>query len=343
MNIRSLLEGFMKILLTGAFGNVGLSTLDELLKQNHDVTIYELKNRRNLRLYKKNYIHKVKVIWGDLRDYNKVEESVRGKDAVIHLGAVIPPLADHKPDLAESVNVGGTLNIIMAIEKQERMPKLIYSSSVAIYGDRVKSPLIRVTDPINPNQKDYYAKQKIKCESMIRASSINNWAILRLSAIFSMDNLHIDPIMFDMPLDTSIEICYTRDVGIAMVNAIKSDDIWGKTLHIAGGERCRISYREFIDKMMEIFGFGKRYLPEEAFSKEGFHCGFMETEESQRLLQFQNTTLDDYYSVVDKKYKTSRFFVRIFRKLIRPVFLIKSPYYRKYLKEKRNKTVISHG
>jgi nucleoside-diphosphate-sugar epimerase len=333
----------MKVLLTGAFGNIGHSTLDELLKRNDDVTVFDIMNHRNKRLYKKNYMHRVKVIWGDLRDYQLVEEAVRGQDAVIHLGAVIPPLADLKPDLAESVNVGGTLNIIMAIEKQERKPKLIYSSSVAIYGDRVKTPLIKVTDPLNPNPKDEYAKQKVKCESMIRASSIDKWAILRLSAIFSEGNLRIDPIMFDMPLDTSVEICYSRDVGLAMSNAIRCDLVWGKTLHIAGGSSCRISYGDFIDRMLDMFGFGRGYLPEEAFSKEGFHCGFMETEESERLLHYQRTTLDAYFDLVKDKFRISRIFVRFVKRIIRPFLLLKSPYYKKYQREKRLKTVINRG
>jgi nucleoside-diphosphate-sugar epimerase len=333
----------MKVLLTGAFGNIGRSTLDELLKRNDDVTVFDIMNRRNKTLYKKNYMHRVKVIWGDLRDYQLVEEAVRGQDAVIHLGAVIPPLADLKPDLAESVNVGGSLNIIMAIEKQERKPKLVFSSSVAIYGDRVKTPLIKVTDRLNPNPKDGYAKQKVKCESMIRASSIDKWVILRLSAIFSEGNLRIDPIMFDMPLETSVEICYSRDVGLAMSNAIRCNKVWGKTLHIAGGSSCRISYGDFIDRMLGMFGFGRGYLPKEAFSKEGFHCGFMETEESERLLHYQRTTLDNYFDLVKDRFRINRIFVRLFRRIIRPFLLLKSPYYKKYQREKRIKTAINRG
>ena len=37
----------LKVLLTGPFGNVGLSTLEELLKRNYDVNVRkELMNKR---------------------------------------------------------------------------------------------------------------------------------------------------------------------------------------------------------------------------------------------------------------------------------------------------------
>ncbi|GAH29848.1 unnamed protein product, partial [marine sediment metagenome] len=82
------------------------------------------------------------------------------------------------------VNVGGTSNIIKAMEMQPQKPRLVYTSSIAIYGDRRKSPLIRTSDPPNPTINDEYAKQKLKCEDLIRSSSLK-WVILRLTYIVS--------------------------------------------------------------------------------------------------------------------------------------------------------------
>ena len=97
--------------------------------------------------------------------------------------------------------------------------------------------------------------------------------------------------MFKMPLDTCIEICHTKDVGLALANAVEKDKIWGKIMHIAGSEKCRITYKQYIGRMMDIFGLGKDFLPDEAFSKDNFHCGFMTTEESQKSLNYQNNSL----------------------------------------------------
>lgn len=319
----------LNVLLTGAFGNVGLSTLKELIKRNYNIRVFDIKTKRNKRIANK-YKKDIKIFWGDLRYYKDVERAVSDKDVIIHVGAIIPPLADKKPKYAESVNVGGTANIIKAMEKQPKKPKLIFTSSVAIYGDRLESPLITPDDPLNPNPDDEYAKQKVKCEELIKKSSLD-WAIFRLTYIVSLNKLQMDPLMFEMPLDTCIEICDTKDVGLALTNAVENKEIWGEVMHIAGGERCRISYREYLNEMLNIFGIGYDVLPAEAFSTKGFHCGFMTTDKSQALLNYQRYTIDDYFNAVRKKVAISRFFTIMFRSIARKYLLNKSHYYKEYL------------
>ena len=320
----------MKVLLTGPFGNVGISTLKELIKRNYNVRIFDLKNKNNRRIAFK-YKGQIEIMWGDIRNFKDVEKAVAGCDVVIHVAAIIPPLADKKPKLAEAVNVGGTLNIVNAMKIQPQKPKLIFTSSVAVYGDRLNNPLIKPTDPINPNPDDEYAKQKVKCEEIIRNSGLE-WVICRLTYIVSTKKLQLDPLMFEMPLDTYIEICDTKDVGYALAAAVENTEIWGKILHIAGGERCQISYREYLNEMLDIFGIGYESLPTEAFSTSGFHCGFMTTDKSQALLKYQNHTLNDYFSAVRKKVAFSRLFIMMLKPFARKYLLNKSHYYKDYLK-----------
>ena len=155
----------MNILVTGAFGNVGLSTIDELIKRNHQVRVIERYNKNNRKIAKK-YKSNLEIIWGDLKNYNDVKKAVEGQDIVIHLAAIIPPLADVNPNLAESVNVGGTKNILEAIKEQLHKPKVIFTSSIAVYGDRRYNPMIDVNDPLAPSKGDYYAVTKISAENL---------------------------------------------------------------------------------------------------------------------------------------------------------------------------------
>ena len=320
----------MKVLLTGAFGNVGLNTLEELIKKEYNIRIFDINNSRN-RKFAKKFKNKVEIFWGDLRNSEDVEKAVAEQDVVIHLAAIIPPLAEQRPEFAEEVNVGGTTNVIRAMEKESQKPRLIYASSIAIYGDRRKSPLIKPNDAPSPNSDDEYAKQKLKCEELIKNSSLE-WAIFRLTYIVSQNKLEMDPIMFDMPLETSIEICHSKDVGLALANAVECNDIWGEIMHIAGGEKCRTTYAEYLDVMLETFGLGRGWLPPEAFSKGDFHCGFMTTDKSQKFLQYQRYTLDDYFDDVYKKTVVSRFFTRLIRVIARKYLLRKSQYYKEYSK-----------
>ncbi|MFX1567080.1 MAG: NAD-dependent epimerase/dehydratase family protein [Promethearchaeota archaeon] len=320
----------MKVLLTGAFGNVGLSTLKEMLNRNYDIRIFDIKNKRNKRLAIK-YKKDVEIFWGDLRNYKDVEHAISNIDVIVHVAAIIPPLADKKPKFAKAVNVGGTENIVKAMENQPKKPKLIFTSSVAIYGDRLENPLITPDDTPNPNDDDEYAKQKIQCEEIIKNSSLD-WAIFRLTYITSLNKLKMDPLMFEMPLNTCIEICDTNDVGLALANAVKSKKIWGEVMHIAGGDRCRISYREYVKEMLDIFGIRFEDIPEIAFRQDrGFHCGFMTTDKSQALLNYQRYTLDDYFNAVRKKVAFSRFFMMMFRPIAQKYLLNKSHYYKEFL------------
>ena len=57
----------MKILLTGAFGNVGTSTLAELVKRNNIIRCFDVptrKNKRTARKFKK-YRNKLDIVWGE--------------------------------------------------------------------------------------------------------------------------------------------------------------------------------------------------------------------------------------------------------------------------------------
>ncbi len=158
----------MKVLLTGAFGNVGVSTLDELLRQGHDVRCFDVPTPANKRRAA-HYTGRVEVAWGDLRRPEDVAAAVVGREIVLHTAFIIPTLSvtgiesELRPDLAYAVNVGGTENLVHALEAQPSPPRLVFTSSLHVYGrtQHLKPPR-RVTDPVSPIE--HYARHKIQCE-----------------------------------------------------------------------------------------------------------------------------------------------------------------------------------
>lgn len=324
----------MRICVTGAFGNVGISTVMELLRRGNRVTCFDLPSSKNRRkagwmchALEQEDLESMppRLVWGDIRSYDDVYYAVAGQDAVVHLAAVIPPGADRHPDLAREVNVGGTENIVKTIKSQGERQRLVYSSSIAVYGDRLDRPLILPEDPPSPNEDDEYAKQKLECEGIIGASGIH-WTILRLTYIVSTGALRLHPIMFEMPPETSIEICHTADAGLAFANAAERGDLRSRTLLIAGGDGCRTDYRRYLEQMFSIFGLGPYFLPRRAFRRRGYHCGFMDTTVSNRLLGYQRHSLEDFYRETARKYAARRFFIGLVRPLARLVLLRRSRY-----------------
>jgi short-subunit dehydrogenase len=317
----------MKVLLTGAFGNVGKSALEELLKQGHTVRCFDLKTKANEKAARK-LKGQIEVVWGDLRRPQDVAAAVRDQDVVVHLAFIIPKLSvtgvesEARPDWAREINVGGTENLLEAMRSLPRPPKIIFASSLHVYGRTQDQPPPRtVADPVCPIE--HYAHHKIACEQMVKASGLE-WAILRFAAVLPLA-LRLDPGMFDVPLDNRMEFVHTRDVGLALANAVSSADVWGKTLLIGGGPRCQYTYRQITGRILGAMGVGM--LPEEAFGSTPFCTDWLDTAESQRLLRYQQRDLGDYTREMTALLGHRRHLVRAFHPLVRRGLLKKSPYF----------------
>ncbi len=288
-----------RVLVTGAAGAVGEETVAELVRRGSDR--YEVvafgrpnwRTRRRLSPFK----GQVEVVLGDLRNEQDVDRACEGVEAVIHLAAVIPPRADHEPEEATSVNVEGTQNLLRAMEAQPGPPRLVHTSSIAIYGDRLADPWIKVGDPVKPSPPDHYGRTKVRAEQLIQWSSVP-WTIFRLTGVMSR-RIGMDPLMFHMPLDTSLEIITARDTARALVQALEVPGVEGQIFNLAGGPRCRASYREYLDRHLTVMGLGTGFFPDEAFAEGNFHCGYYgDSEDVHALLDFQRDGIDEWLEQV---------------------------------------------
>ncbi|HUT54185.1 MAG TPA: NAD(P)-dependent oxidoreductase [bacterium] len=320
----------MKVLLTGAFGNVGKSTIHELVKQGHEVRCFDIRSKVNEKAAAK-YKGRIEVMWGDIRRFEDVANAMRDREAVVHLAFMIPSTMSHTgkssedhPDLAEAVNVGGTANIIEAARSLLHRPRLIFSSSISVYGiTQDQSAPRTASDPIYAS--DHYSEHKLVCEKMVMESGLD-WVILRFAAVLAV-NVGMNPDMFDTPLDNRIEFVHSKDVGLACANAVSSADAAGKVLLIGGGPSCQMKYGDMISGAMEVFGLGM--LPEEAFCAEYRYFDWLDTDESQRILNFQRHSYKDWLNDVKRHFTVTRHLARMFKPISRWVVLQKSPYYQK--------------
>jgi short-subunit dehydrogenase len=286
----------MHILLTGAFGNIGAYALEELLGRGHRVRAFDVPTPANRRAARRlTRRPDCDVLWGDLRNPGDVARAVNGVEAVIHLAFVIPTLSatgvgsEEHPDWARQVNVGGTKNLIEAMRARPQPPRLIFTSSLHVYGlTQERTPPLTAEDPIDPIE--HYARHKVECERMVRSSGLT-WAIFRLPATLPI-RLVLDPGMFDVPLDNRIEFGHVRDVAAALANGVESEQIWGKLLLIGGGPRCQYRYRELVQVVLEASGVGM--LPARAFARRPFPTDWLDTRQGQHLLHYQTRTLEDY-------------------------------------------------
>jgi len=289
------------ILLTGATGTVGKEVLNQLLEKNkYNIVVFSPDRKKNRRFYSK-INGTITVCYGSLENAEDFKKITTPIDVVIHLAAIIPPLADEKPEMAHRVNTLGTQYLLSRVKELNPNAYFMYSSSVSVYGDRLSNPNIKVTDSLIASEGDEYAITKIEAEKHIQNSGLKH-TIFRLSAIMGVQNHKLSKLMFHMPLETPMEIVTPPDTARVFVNAIdKKEILIGKTFNLGGGEKCRLTYKQLLEKSFALYGLGKLNFHPKTFAEKNFHCGYMvDSDDLEEILKFRTHTLEDYFLMTKK-------------------------------------------
>ena len=129
-----------EVLITGGCGFIGSEIVKQLSLIGANVTVLD-----NLSSGKEKYIKKfsnVKLIIGDLVDYDLVKDVVKNKEYIIN-NAALPFIPDsfHMPKKFFEVNVNGTINIALATIKEKKAKRFVHISSSEIYGTAKYTPM----------------------------------------------------------------------------------------------------------------------------------------------------------------------------------------------------------
>ena len=117
-----------KVLITGATGFIGSHLVEKNLKEGNHVRILALPDDPVAREYE---TRGIEVIYGDIRDNNRVELSVKGVDIVFHLAAVVTDWAPK--ELFVQVNIHGTRNVCEA-SLRNKVDRLVEVSTNDVFG-----------------------------------------------------------------------------------------------------------------------------------------------------------------------------------------------------------------
>lgn len=148
----------MKVLVTGGAGFVGSNLVDALVVRNvKTIVLDDLFTGKIENLPKSNL---VEFVEGSVCDEDLVKKLVKEVDLVFHLAARNIIVSTQNPREDFAVNIGGTLNILLAAK--ERGIKVVYTSSTSIYGNPRYLP-INEDDAINPFTP--YATSKLAGEN----------------------------------------------------------------------------------------------------------------------------------------------------------------------------------
>ena len=249
------------VFLTGASGNMGYQSFLEFIKHKDQFNIVVLlrdseKNRKKFA----DYINdpSVRIVWGDLKDYDAIKKGVDGSDYVLHIGGMVSPSADYYPTKTVVTNTTAAKNIVEAVKAQPNPDavKVVYIGTVAETGDR-NAPIhwARCGDPIKISIYDHYACSKVIAEEIFAESGLKYWVSCRQSGILYADILkNMDPIMFHVPINGVLEWATVEDSARLMLN-ICGDDIpeefWRRFYNIGSGEEYRLTNYEFEELLLD--------------------------------------------------------------------------------------------
>ncbi len=108
---------------------------------------------------------RVGYVVGDIAARGFVEHVMEGDTAsVFHLAAVVSGAAEADFDLGMRVNLDGTRAILDACRRQSGKPKLVFASSVAVFGGEMPAVL---SDETQPTPQTSYGVQKLVCELLV--------------------------------------------------------------------------------------------------------------------------------------------------------------------------------
>ncbi len=296
-----------KVLLTGAFGNVGGHTVEALCQKGYEVTALDVHSKHNdKRQAGLEASYTFETVWADLTDKKRVAEIIAtlSPDAIVHVAAIIAPTAYVIPEKAEAVNVGGTRNLIEAAKSLNTPPRFIFTSSYSVHGPRNPyRDLPRLTGDTPVNPQDNYGCHKVICERMLKASGLP-WSIIRLPAVWSTDSdfgraPEFLKFVYMLPPERKEHAIDARDVAAALTNAVEADCV-ERTFDIGGGEGWNLTASEFMAMTYEARGVPSP--PIEAFrmadpevDESWYFEDWVDATESQAVLDYQNHTLDEYY------------------------------------------------
>lgn len=285
---------------------MGWAGLQELLahKQNYNIRVLARKSETNVRKLTP-LMADIEVVWGDLNNYDDILRGVIGSDIVLHVGGMVSPSADYRPEATRKTNIGAAEKLVKAVLAQgEHQPKVVYIGSVSQMGDR-REPLHwgRTGDPICVSAYDHYGLTKVMAERIITDSGIRQWVSLRQSGILYPAILkNYDPIMFHVPIRGVLEWTTIEDSGRLLERVCRADvpdEFWNRYYNIGSGDSYRISNYKFECLLLDAIGCPapEKIFNTKWFTTRNFHgMWYADGDVLENYLHFRaNIPVEDYF------------------------------------------------
>ncbi|HAG91344.1 MAG TPA: NAD-dependent epimerase [Bdellovibrionales bacterium] len=233
-----------RILVTGGSGFLGSHIADALSDEGHDVTLFDVKPSPFLRSDQK-------MVVGDLKDKESVDQACQDIDYVYHLGAIADiDVCKDLPYETMEVNILGTINLLDSCVRH-KVKRMMFSSSIYVHS----------------RSGSFYRISKHACEQIIEEYHLKYnlpYTILRFGTLYGTRSdehnsvyrylksaLNERKILFKGKGDEVREYIHVQDSAQICVKILESE-FEGKNLIITGHHRMKVT--ELLSMIQEILG-----------------------------------------------------------------------------------------
>ena len=281
------------VFLTGATGVMGTQTVKKFMEHTDEFELRVLArpsevNDQKLAPYGDN----IKIIWGNLMDYDLLSRCMEGVDYVLHVGAILNPIANDWPaDITLRTNYGSTLAMLRGIKQfhQEDRTHFVYVSTLETLGHR-ESPKNwgRMGDPLQPPIYCYYALSKVFSERAVAESGLKHWVVVRQCFQNPANpNAVWYPIVGHMPQDNCAEHIDSESAGNLMLQICRNapEEFWRYAYHIGGGADLRFTNYDLI---RALHGNARAGWEPKWYATKNYHgCYFVDSDKLQELVPYR--------------------------------------------------------
>ena len=198
----------MNILVVGGAGYVGGGIVD-LLSKKHNVTVYDSL------IYENSFRKDVDFIFGDIRDYEKLNAILNNYDAVIWLAALVGDGACAiNPTLTHDINAETVSNLAKNFKG-----RIVFLSTCSVYG--AQDGILNEDSSVNPLSE--YASSKLIAEKYLEDSEA---IIFRLGTLFGIGDQ-----FSRIRLDLVVNILTTKALQDKKMSVFGGDQ-WRPLLHV---------------------------------------------------------------------------------------------------------------
>ncbi len=171
-----------RIVVTGGAGFVGSNVVRRLLAERARVVVLDdfyTGDDHNLPGDEPN----LGIVRGSVTDYDLTRDVMKGSSLVFHLAARNIIVSTRNPREDYEVNIGGTLNVLIAA-RELNIPRVVYSSSTSVYGNPRYLPINEddATNMLSPYAVSKFAGENY-CKAFYESYGLSS-AVVRYSNVY---------------------------------------------------------------------------------------------------------------------------------------------------------------